>query len=42
VFRGGNWFLTPQYCRSAFRFYYAPSFRFSFLGFRVARSFVSK
>ena len=42
VFRGGNWFLTPQYCRSAFRFYYAPLFRFSFLGFRVARSFVTK
>ena len=38
VCRGGSWYYYPQYCRSAFRYYYSPSFRCSYLGFRVVCS----
>ena len=38
VDRGGSWGHSPGYCRSAYRFYDDPSDRFSYLGFRVARS----
>ena len=38
VNRGGSWGITPDYCRSAFRFANVPSFRNGLLGFRVARS----
>ena len=36
VYRGGGWFNTPQYCRSAIRRGLDPSFRGNALGFRVA------
>jgi len=42
VCRGGSWNDTPQICRSAARGYSTPSSRSSNLGFRVARSSVSK
>ena len=42
VIRGGSWFNSAEYCRSAFRFGFTPSYRYFILGFRVARSFVSK
>jgi len=42
VLRGGSWLNPPQYCRSADRNWDPPSGRGSNLGFRVARSFVSK
>ena len=38
VFRGGCWFSPAGYCRSAYRDWLVPEFRFSHLGFRVARS----
>ena len=42
VLRGGSWSFAPHGCRSAFRYYFTPSDRYGLLGFRVARSFVSK
>ena len=36
VARGGGWYVTPEYCRSANRDKYAPIDRFLNLGFRVA------
>jgi len=41
VYRGGGWGHSPRFCRSAFPSY-APLNRGVSLGFRVARSFVSK
>ncbi|MEI6037370.1 MAG: formylglycine-generating enzyme family protein [Planctomycetota bacterium] len=38
VSRGGGWRLGPGRCRSSSRFGFDPSFRGSYLGFRVARS----
>ena len=38
VARGGGWDGFSDRCRSAFRFWDAPSYRSSFLGFRVLRS----
>ena len=38
VFRGGSWGDDPGGCRSASRHGFVPSFRFNYLGFRVARS----
>jgi len=38
VVRGGCWYNTADYCRSANRDRFSPSFRFSILGFRVVRS----
>jgi len=38
VARGGSWFDTPDYARSAFRFDYNPVLRGTDLGFRVVRS----
>jgi len=40
VHRGGSWILHARYCRSAVRLWRPPSYRFSFLGFRVLRSSV--
>jgi formylglycine-generating enzyme required for sulfatase activity len=38
VVRGGSWSYSPQNCRVASRFYYAPGNRNSGLGFRLART----
>ena len=38
VVRGGSWFHSAQYVRSASRFYFTPSDRFFRLGFRLARN----
>jgi formylglycine-generating enzyme required for sulfatase activity len=36
VIRGGSWYDNPAFfCRSAYRYAYAPGYSFSFLGFRV-------
>jgi formylglycine-generating enzyme required for sulfatase activity len=35
VLRGGSWDLNPWWCRSAFRYYGTPGFRFNVMGFRV-------
>jgi formylglycine-generating enzyme required for sulfatase activity len=37
VIRGGSWFGSPRYCRSAVRYWFAPAIRYYDLGFRVAR-----
>lgn len=37
VVRGGSWLDIARGVRAAYRFAYAPSFRFDFLGFRLAR-----
>jgi len=42
VCRGGSWLDVPRVCRSAFRHCNGPPWRGYNLGFRVARSFVSK
>lgn len=36
VIRGGSWCNFGWFCRSAFRFWYVPEFRYDDLGFRVA------
>ena len=36
VARGGGWDLNPRLVRSAFRGGYAPGYRYSGLGFRLA------
>jgi formylglycine-generating enzyme required for sulfatase activity len=36
VARGGGWRDDPANCRSAYRFWFSPTFRFHHLGFRVA------
>jgi transcriptional regulator with XRE-family HTH domain len=38
VLRGGSWFNVPRYLRSAFRYGYAPVYRYSGVGFRLART----
>ena len=38
VQRGGSWFYTPRYLRSAYRAWYIDDYRYSFSGFRLARS----
>jgi formylglycine-generating enzyme len=38
VMRGGNWNQEARFCRSAFRGFYAPEFKHSIAGFRVAFS----
>jgi hypothetical protein len=38
VFRGGGWANVARYCRAAYRDWDAPSSRFDYLGFRVART----
>lgn len=35
VLRGGSWNYRGQYCRSAYRNYYAPAYRFNTFGFRL-------
>ena len=38
VIRGGSWFNDPQFCRAAYRDYYAPGGRYDYVGFRLART----
>jgi formylglycine-generating enzyme required for sulfatase activity len=38
VARGGSWSAEPASARSAYRFAFAPDYRFDFLGFRLARN----
>jgi formylglycine-generating enzyme required for sulfatase activity len=38
VFRGGGWYYRADHCRSAFRYWFWPSFRFNGLGFRLVRT----
>ncbi len=38
VFRGGSWYDTAQLCRSAYRFFYVPTYRNFYVGFRLART----
>ena len=35
VIRGGSWCYSAAYCRSAYRYFNAPVFRFNFVGFRL-------
>jgi len=35
VIRGGSWFFTAWFCRSAYRYWYRPDYRLWYLGFRV-------
>ncbi len=35
VLRGGSWYDTAEYCRSAYRFNGTPASRFNFIGFRL-------
>jgi formylglycine-generating enzyme required for sulfatase activity len=39
VLRGGSWFSTPQFLRSAYRFRSTPDNRNDVTGFRIARTF---
>lgn len=38
VFRGGGWGLSAEFYRSAYRYRFAPDFRYGFVGFRCAVS----
>ena len=38
VIRGGSWYHGSPYCRSAYRYYGAPEYRYYYLGFRCVRS----
>lgn len=38
VRRGGSWRGAPRYCRVAFRYYDVPGYRYSNVGFRLART----
>jgi formylglycine-generating enzyme required for sulfatase activity len=40
MFRGGSWFSSPRYLRSAFRYSGYPDYRHDTLGFRVGRTLV--
>ena len=37
VVRGGSWYSNPRGLRSAIRFRFAPSYRYSFFGFRLVQ-----
>ncbi len=38
VDRGGCWFDSPAFARAAFRYWYTPSFRYLYLGFRLVEA----
>jgi formylglycine-generating enzyme required for sulfatase activity len=38
VCRGGSWNNNLKCVRAAYRFFYTPTYRISYLGFRVART----
>jgi formylglycine-generating enzyme required for sulfatase activity len=42
VLRGGSWYHTAGYCRSAFRGRYEPGSRYDYFGFRLAASVFSR
>ena len=35
--RGGCWLIVARYCRSSFRYYDSPGYRYISLGFRLLR-----
>ena len=35
VLRGGSWFYSARFCRSAYRFRWLPVIRYNYIGFRV-------
>jgi formylglycine-generating enzyme required for sulfatase activity len=35
LLRGGSWYYSPRYCRSASRDHYRPDLAFDLVGFRV-------
>jgi formylglycine-generating enzyme required for sulfatase activity len=37
VYRGGSWDSLARFCRAASRHWYAPGYRYGFLGFRLSR-----
>ncbi|MCL2558471.1 MAG: SUMF1/EgtB/PvdO family nonheme iron enzyme, partial [Treponema sp.] len=37
VLRGGSWYATAQYVRSAYRYNFGPFYRFNYIGFRLVR-----
>ena len=39
VYRGGSWDCAPSFCRSARRYGHPPTYRYSYLGFRLVRQF---
>ena len=39
VLRGGYWYGYAQYCRSAFRYFYSPGYRYGSIGVRLLRSY---
>ncbi len=42
VIRGGSWLFDASLCRAAIRYWYAPSNRYNYLGFRLARVPIGK
>ncbi|MGC1307842.1 MAG: formylglycine-generating enzyme family protein [Phormidesmis sp.] len=38
ILRGGSWYFSPRYCRSAYRSYFTPDLRDDVIGFRVSCS----
>ena len=38
VLRGGSWVSYSNWCRSSFRNYFDPDYRFNYFGFRVAKT----
>jgi eukaryotic-like serine/threonine-protein kinase len=41
LLRGGSWYNSPRFCRSAGRLWYSPGYCFNCVGFRVACSLAS-
>ena len=37
VIRGGAWYRPAEYCRTAYRYWYVPDYRYHYLGFRLVR-----
>jgi formylglycine-generating enzyme required for sulfatase activity len=38
IFRGGSWMNVTRECRASYRFWYLPSYRWNYAGFRLARN----
>ena len=41
VIRGGSWGISAFNCRTAFRYSYAPDFRYYYMGFRLTKKLKS-